>query len=780
MTSPREPLKSRPPTLVELVTQALRRWTIILLVGAVGVGAAYLLKDRFRLAYEADAAIRVQRHLKPPRVDTEVQVPMDDPPEPESIATTLMDEAASVESLGALFAARPDLFGASAGDAARAARIKLARKYIKIFPKTERHYAVEVEAPTPQQARALADWVAGRAVQAFRTLQLERYKTLARFTRKQADQARQALNRHEDAMIAFLRQHPGLLVRAMNKDRRLAASGPDRMRVQAVLRRAGTALGGKDAALARLLEQRNRLRGELRSIEHSDDEGAGPGASKLRQLRAAVTRVSELRARGLSDDHPSVKQARRQVERLRRETAALQPGQASGTSAYAARVQARLREVERSIAARLRRKAGTSSARLEARWGEMTREQRLLLRQYDGLRRLATSADFGDKLGDFEADNLARVIETASLPTRPTGIKPWMLIAAGGALSLLAGLLLALLIGGLDRKIYRAAEVEPIVRQPLLATLPRQSRAEAARGQRRPEVVQANQRLMAWSRDEGKVEVGVKLPADPRGPGDAEGLIGDGGLLALPPARDGQALVPVDSVVLDNLLEDHRAVTLTIHSVPCSAPTAPGLFITTAPQGPGADQVRLLASRLVEARQPPCRVVVVASWEPGAGRTTVAANLALALAESRRRTLLVDACGGDASLTRLLGLRPSAETALYRQLSDHMAGTAEGWTLYKVAEALSVIPADTEARPMAPMLSSVAFAEMVEQLQAVFDVLVFDSVAVSRVSDAVVLQQQADAVVPVVRRKRSRLPGLRELHRQLDAHRLHGVVFNEA
>ena len=73
-----------------------------------------------------------------------------------------------------------------------------------------------------------------------------------------------------------------------------------------------------------------------------------------------------------------------------------------------------------------------------------------------------------------------------------------------------------------------------------------------------------------------------------------------------------------------------------------------------------------------------------------------------------------------------------------------------------------------------------AFAELVDQLKSIFDVLIFDSVALDRGSDAVVLQQQADTVLAVVRRKRSKLTGFAELSRQIDPPRLSGVVFNRA
>jgi Mrp family chromosome partitioning ATPase/uncharacterized protein involved in exopolysaccharide biosynthesis len=768
--------KSRPFSLQEAVTQIFRRWYLVLLLGIAGSAAIYLLRDRFRPSFESEASFRVIRVVKAPVVDSEVQLPVEEPPEPAVLAANLLDEALTNESLESLFKAKPEVF-ADELEQGRQSYIDYLRKHAKLEPKTEKLYGVLARGRSPQQARELASWITEEAIRTYRQQQTERYRTLAKFTRRQADAASKKLTDHENGMVEFLRQYPDLLVGALDRDRRLTTAGPDRMRVQAVLQQAGRALSTKDPALRSLMEQRNRLRSELRSLANADEPSHSKGSVKLRELNQAKGRLNQLKAEGLADDHPLVKQARREVERLEKEVGKIEPGRETQSSAYSARVRRKLREIDRKLSKRLKRQR--SSPRLEAKWGEMVREQQLLLGQFSSLDRLASSASFSNRLGDSEAKHLANLVEPASTPGSPTGVKPKMVLAGGCALSFLLGLGIALLFGRLDRKLYHPHEVEPLLGNPLLAVLERQR-------QSMDKLDPASQRLIAWSDREDEVEVGVRLPEEGEGPAqrdrDQDALIDDGGLLALPPARgdDSDALVPQTSgaVVLDNLLEEDRAVSLRIRSVIASAPSAPGLFLATEPRGPGADQMRLLASRLEEVDEHPCRVVVVTSWEPRVGRTTLAANLALAMAESRRRTLLVDTCGGDATLTRLFGLRPGEVPSLYEQLSSQMAGSMEPWTLYKVAEALSVIPAGAEAHPMAPMLSTLAFGELVDQLKLIFDVLIFDSVALSEVADAVVLQQHADAVVALVARKRSTLSGFAELTRQIDPHRLRGVVFN--
>jgi len=286
-----------------------------------------------------------------------------------------------------------------------------------------------------------------------------------------------------------------------------------------------------------------------------------------------------------------------------------------------------------------------------------------------------------------------------------------------------------------------------------------------------------NDKLLAWSKKEEEVVVGVRPP---EGGVQSRALLGAPSRLALPAHKPEQhALVPAQSMIMGDLLGVEKTFDLRMRTVVATAPLAAGLFISNSPRSQGADQMRLLATRLRDAREEPYHVIVICSWEPRVGRSTVAANLGMALAEARRRTLLVDTCEGDASLTRLFGLRPQEGSSLYEQLSARLAGTAESWTVHQVAEALSVIPATAAARPVGPMISSVAFTELVGQIRTVYDVILFDCQPLSRASDAVVLHQQADAAVLVLGRRRSTLRGAESAVQQLGHERLAGAVFNE-
>jgi Mrp family chromosome partitioning ATPase/uncharacterized protein involved in exopolysaccharide biosynthesis len=762
--------KWRPFSLVEVLLHLLRRWHVVLLVGALGSSATWLLKDRFRPAYRSEASVRITRALRAPQLDSNVYIPKEDPIEPEGLARTMLEEATTSTSLDKLFAGHPSLFEEELRRG-RGRYVDYLRKHARVQPRTDTLYGLEAWSWTPQQAQAVAAWIATSAMVTYQRLMLERSQTLARFTRAQADQSARDLTKHQEKMVAFLKANPTLLVSALTQDRRLTATGPDRLRVEAtrrVLQVAGSAIGAGDAALRTLLEERTRLQSERRSLESA---APSEGASKLSELQQAQSQLNQLRAQGLGGEHPSVKQALRVVARLEAEAKAVRPGQATKAGDLNTRVQAKLREIDRKIQGKLKRTQ--AMPRQEAQWGELEREHRLLLQHQEGFARLAATAAFRSGLGSFESKDLARIADEAGLPTAPKGARLWMVIAAGIAFSLLLGVAAAVLIGCFDRKLYSPAEVKSLVGVPLLAQLVRQGQADVQRAASEPAV---NEKLLAWSRKEEEVVVGVRPPEQQQGP-EGQRLLGGRERLALPP-HEQEAMVAAQSMIMGDLLGVEQTFDLRIRSVIAAAPLAPGVFVSNAPRSQGADQMRLLASRLQDVHESPFHVIVLGSWETQVGRSTVAANLALALAEARRRTLLIDCCEGDATLTRLLGLRPEAGTTLYEQLAVRLAGTMESWTVHKIAEALSVIPAGNVRRPMGPMLSSAAFTELVGQMRTVYDVLLFDCLPLSRSSDAVVLNQQADAVVLALRRRRSTLAGAAKVLHELGHERLVGAVFN--
>ncbi len=143
------------------------------------------------------------------------------------------------------------------------------------------------------------------------------------------------------------------------------------------------------------------------------------------------------------------------------------------------------------------------------------------------------------------------------------------------------------------------------------------------------------------------------------------------------------------------------------------------------------------------------RVLVVTSPGPGEGKTVVAANLALALAQINRRVLLVDGDLRRPQLHARFGLEKKCG------LSDWLSGTQpSGLPAQPTKTAnLSVVTCGHEPDPQ--LLYSPRLAEFIAAAREQADIVVFDTPPMLQIPDARVLGRSADALILVVRAGRT-------------------------
>lgn len=142
----------------------------------------------------------------------------------------------------------------------------------------------------------------------------------------------------------------------------------------------------------------------------------------------------------------------------------------------------------------------------------------------------------------------------------------------------------------------------------------------------------------------------------------------------------------------------------------------------------------------------PHKVILVTSSVPGEGKSTVAANLAVAMGKMER-VLLIGADLRRPALTRSLGLSDKEPG-----LSDVVAGAADFKVCIHHFENLGIDIMPCGSIPPNPLelLSSERFGMMIEILEKHYDRIVIDSPPVQAVSDALVISKYAKAVVYVV------------------------------
>lgn len=149
---------------------------------------------------------------------------------------------------------------------------------------------------------------------------------------------------------------------------------------------------------------------------------------------------------------------------------------------------------------------------------------------------------------------------------------------------------------------------------------------------------------------------------------------------------------------------------------------------------------------LVSRRAAPPRVIAVTGGKGGVGKTTVAVNLAVAMADAGRRTLLLDTDLGLANADVLLGLSPRFT------LADVIEGRCSlADTVLTGPSGLLVVPAASGRRQMAELepAEHVGLIRAFSELDTPLDMMVIDTAA--GVSDSVLtFSQAAQDVVLVV------------------------------
>ena len=140
------------------------------------------------------------------------------------------------------------------------------------------------------------------------------------------------------------------------------------------------------------------------------------------------------------------------------------------------------------------------------------------------------------------------------------------------------------------------------------------------------------------------------------------------------------------------------------------------------------------------------QTLVVTSANPGEGKTTVAGNLALVLAQGESKVLLVDCDMRRPSIHKLFKISNTYG------ISDLLVGNKKLESVAnKYNDNLSIVPAGKIPPNPAEMLASKAMTAFLEEMKNYFDYIVLDTPPLQAVTDAQVLSTKVDGSLIVVR-----------------------------
>lgn len=191
-----------------------------------------------------------------------------------------------------------------------------------------------------------------------------------------------------------------------------------------------------------------------------------------------------------------------------------------------------------------------------------------------------------------------------------------------------------------------------------------------------------------------------------------------------------------------------------------------------------AESVRTLRTSFVLTQlEKETKIIEITSSVPGEGKTTTAINLAFALAQVER-TILIDADMRKPSICNRFDIPP-----YHPGLANLIAGSENfnDCTYHDDISGLTVMPCGQRPSNPLELLSSPRFSELLNELKQSYDRIIIDTPPVQSVSDGLIIAQQSDAVIYIVRSDDTRIGVAQEgIGRLVRANaKIAGVVLNQ-
>lgn len=180
-----------------------------------------------------------------------------------------------------------------------------------------------------------------------------------------------------------------------------------------------------------------------------------------------------------------------------------------------------------------------------------------------------------------------------------------------------------------------------------------------------------------------------------------------------------------------------------------------GIHVNVEPTGVEAESFRTLRTALAFAAGGASRLVVT-STEPGDGKTTISVNLGTTIAQSGKKTLLIDADMRRPGLTPLVNLRGQRGLSTILRDTASITDSIRQNLVPGFLQNLDVIPSGP--RPVNPMelLASDRFADLIAWAETVYDQIIVDSPPVLAVSDSAIIGRLVDGIILTVRPEKNR------------------------
>ena len=183
------------------------------------------------------------------------------------------------------------------------------------------------------------------------------------------------------------------------------------------------------------------------------------------------------------------------------------------------------------------------------------------------------------------------------------------------------------------------------------------------------------------------------------------------------------------------------------------------------PKAPVSEAYRTLRTNLQFSKvDKELQVLLVTSSGPKEGKSTTAANLAIAMAQAGKKVALVDADLRRPVIHSIFGLKKD------EGMTNYLMGLIDFKTMLKPTFLENLFLATSGALPPNPseLLASRKMEDLLQKFRDQFDIVVIDSPPVIAVTDAVILSTKVDGTILVVSSGQTDRDALARAHTLLD------------
>jgi capsular exopolysaccharide synthesis family protein len=222
--------------------------------------------------------------------------------------------------------------------------------------------------------------------------------------------------------------------------------------------------------------------------------------------------------------------------------------------------------------------------------------------------------------------------------------------------------------------------------------------------------------------------------------------------------------------------EERSALFATFRSLPVSLAPEGRLVSLTDRESPTAEAIRLLGVRLRNLRRlRPLKKVLVTSSIPREGKTTIAANLACALAyTSEEKTLIIEGDVRLPALRQMFGIEKVP--GICELVQDGLS--LPDCVFHLDGAGVWILPTGTIPKNPLEILQSQRLRLLMDELTASFDWIIIDSPPILPLADTSIWMRLADGILMVTRQGVTEKQQLQKGLEALESHKVLGAVLN--